>query len=511
MSSIDALANILTAPTLLLIVLLGSAAGVILSCIPGMAGAAALSLILPLTFNLGTTEALLVLVSAYTGLQFGGALTAIVVNIPGAPESAVMTLDGYALSRRGGTGRALWCAIFAGALGGLLATVLLVAVAQPLSREALRFGPSDYFALALLGLSALAALASGSPAKATVMMFLGLLLGTVGPDSLTGEARFTFGRPFLAGGIVLIPMLVGLFAISEAIVLLQGKQTGRTPAPLRLIHSFPSLSEFKKIGTFGLLGTAVGTFVGIKPGGGGVIASLLAYRAAKAVSRNKESFGNGAIEGIITPVASDKATVSSALVPLLMLGLPSTPATAVLIGAFTLHNVVPGPLLLKQEPHLVYAIFGGLFIANILVMVVGVLVAPLVGRLGNMDRRKLGAAIIGVSILTAYAAENSLSDVWLAIFFGFVGYWLKRYSFPVAPLLLSFVLGPILESNLRRGLALAGNSPGSFLDHPITIALLAITAVLIAGPALSGLAHRHSGRGNGTEQVSNNAQSTKGN
>ncbi len=472
--------------TILGTILGGSLIGILGGAIPGLSAAGTIAIVTPLTFGMSPLISLALLAAIYTGAQYGGSITATLLNTPGAPESAVMVLDGHTMTKQGRAGEALWAAIIAGVIGGLISTIILVAAATPLAKEALNFGPAEYFTLVLFGLSVLASLSEGSILKGIIVTVAGLAITVIGLDPITGQSRYTFGVPQLLDGVPVVPVLIGLFATSEGLVLLRSLAgtPERPPGTVRLFGSFPRGRAMRKIIRFGLLGTAIGTVIGIKPGGGATIASLVAYSVAKQVSSNPEEFGKGAVEGLITPEAADKATVGAALIPLLVLGLPASASTAVLIGAFTIHGVVPGPLLFRDSGPLVYGIMASLFVANLCVMLLGIAGMRPLTRVGGLPPRRLGVIILVTTFVGSYIAVRDISGVWFALVFGIIGYGLKRYHFPVAPMVLALVLGPLLESNLRRALIIANGDPTTFVTRPISAVLVGLTVIAFGLPPL---------------------------
>jgi putative tricarboxylic transport membrane protein len=459
----------------LLVITLGALIGIIGGAMPGMSSASAVALALPFTFAMDTTLSIILLAAIYSGSTYGGSITATLLNTPGTPESAVMTFDGYALTKQGKAGKALWAALIAGTIGGLLGTFLLIWASVPLAKEALNFGPPEYFALAFFGLTVLALLIDGSIVKGLICCTFGLLIATVGFDPITGLQRMTFGLPALFDGFQFIPVLIGLFAISEAFELLS-----RNDLPLKLEKSGLwstrlSWKELKGLLKYIFVGTGIGVFIGIKPGGGATIASIISYSVAKQMSPNRERFGTGQLEGLAAPEAADKATVGAALIPMLTLGLPASATSAVLIGAFTLHGIQPGPSLFTTHSDLVYGLFASLILANVAVFLLGMIGIPLFVRLSTIPKSILGAAILMLTLFGSYAYESSLNDVWVAMIFGMIGYAMKKYKFPTAPLVLGLVLAPLLESNFRKSLILSKGDFTIFFDRGISLVLIIIS------------------------------------
>lgn len=469
----------------LLVVLLGALAGIIGGAMPGLSAAATIALALPITYGMGATESIILLTAIYTGAAYGGSVTATLLNMPGTPEAAIMTFDGYALTKQGKAGKALWTALISGTFGGLIGTVILIVASVPLAEEALRFGPPEYAALAVIGLTAMTMLTAGGHVRSGIAVTLGVLVATVGTDPISGVARMTMGRTSLLEGIELIPALIGLFAVSEAFSLIAGGDVVRRAA---VTNSFwgdrPTWRELRRQGKFMLLGTGIGMFVGVKPGGGGIIASLLSYSAARQISRDGKDFGTGKLEGLSTPEAADKAAVGAALIPTLTLGLPASASTAVLISAFTIHNLQPGPSLFTEQSALVYSVFAGLLAANVAVFLIALMLLPAATRVGAVSKPILGVVVLVLTAAGSYASSSSMIAVWTAFLFGVLGFVMKRLGLPTAPVVLGFVLAPVLEVNVRRSLIISDGSYSTFVDHPISMALLVLSAGLVLLPLL---------------------------
>jgi putative tricarboxylic transport membrane protein len=403
-----------------------------------------------------------------------------------------MTIDGFALSSAGHARRALMGALWAGLIGGLLGVMVLILFAPWLAAQALYFGPPEFAALAVLGLTVMASLGKGSVAKGFLAGAIGMLIASFGLDPIDGEPRLTFGMNELLGGIPLIPALIGLFAISESLRLLAtrgGQGIARLAAQQR--GSF-TWRDFVATLRYVVVGSIVGIFVGIKPGGGATIASWLAYTAARGVAPAEEraKFGEGALGGLLAPEAADKATVGAALIPLLSLGIPASASGAVILGAFQLHNLIPGPLLFQNSRGLVHGLFVSLILANVAVLGVGrVLIEPLL-RIRSLDTGLLAVGILVVSTLGAYAYGGSVWDVVTACLVGVLGFALYLSEVPLAPVVLGMVIGPLFEINFRRSLIMSNGSAGIFFERPTALALLVVSAVLLAAPVLLATVRR---------------------
>jgi len=476
--------HILT-PEYLGIILLGSAIGIAAGATPGMSSAGAVALLIPFTFTMDAVASLALLASVYTGAQYGGSISATLLNTPGAPESAVITFDGYPLAQQGKAGKALTALTIAGLVGGLFGTIVLIFAVVPLAKEALRFGPPEMFALAIFGITVVGSLMHGGIWRGLAAAALGLLFTTVGQDPITGSNRFTLGTTELLSGIPFIPALIGLFALSEAFNLTSRRNQRPELAEVSTKHEWASSwGELRTWLKFMLVGAGVGLFVAVHPGGGATIASLIAYSVARQLSKNKTLFGKGAIEGIITPEAADKATVGAAMIPLLGLGIPGSATSAVLIGAFTLHGLEPGPMIFKAHVDVVWALFASLFVANLFVFCLGFVGVPLFARVTLIPRKYLIAAIVALCFIGSYANGANMMSVYTTLGFGILGFALKRAGIPLPPVVLGLVLGPLLEVNLRQSLIISGGNWSIFVTSPIALFLYALGIASILGPWL---------------------------
>lgn len=472
-------------PEYLAIILLGSAIGIAAGATPGMSSAGAVALLIPFTFTMDAIGSLALLASVYTGAQYGGSISATLLNTPGAPESAVITFDGYPLAQQGKAGKALTALILAGLVGGLFGTVVLIFAVVPLAKEALRFGPPEMFALAIFGITVVGSLMHGGIFRGLAAAALGLLVTTIGQDPITGADRFTLGTTQLLGGIPFIPALIGLFALSEAFNLAAKRNQQIELTDVSTKHEWAKdWRELRLWLKFMLIGAGVGLFVAVHPGGGATIASLIAYSVARQISKNHAMFGKGAIEGIITPEAADKATVGAAMIPLLGLGIPGSATSAVLIGAFTLHGLEPGPMIFKAHVDVVWALFASLFIANLCVFGLGFVGVPLFARVTLIPRKYLMAAIIALCFVGSYANGANMMSVYTTLAFGIAGFLLKRAGIPLPPVVLGLVLGPLLEVNLRQALIISGGNWLILVQSPIALVLYGLGVASLIGPWL---------------------------
>lgn len=465
---------------ILLAILVGALMGYFVGALPGLGPAVSVALLLPFTFDMSPLGGLAMLTALYGAAEYGGSITAIAVNIPGEAAATPTTFDGYALTKQGKPGKALGMSMVASFVAGLLSTVALMMVSVPLAEVALAFGPPEYFALALLGLTVAVTLTGRSRLKAFMTVLLGLLISTIGLDPLTGVPRYAYTAE-MYDGIRLIPALVGLFAISEVLISLEQARRGLSIRQ-SISGDLPTLREYAGALKAMLRGTGIGFLIGIIPGAGKSIASFIAYSEERRVSKRPEEFGRGSLDGVAAPEAANNAVVSGALVPLLALGIPGSATAAILIGAFLIHGLLPGPLLFREHPDLVYGLFAALLVGNVMMLGLGLFGTRLWTRIVAVPPMILMPLVLALSLFAAYAESNSLFTVWTAIAFGVIGYVLRKFDFPIAPIVLAIVLGDLLESSLRRSLVLSDGGIGIFLGRPVALSVLALTALSITWP-----------------------------
>ncbi|MDH5265237.1 MAG: tripartite tricarboxylate transporter permease [Betaproteobacteria bacterium] len=467
--------------------LIGVILGTLIGVLPGIGPVATIAMLLPATFVLPPVSALIMLAGIYYGAQYGGSTTAILVNLPGEVSSVVTCLDGYQMARQGHAGKALAVAALGSFFAGSVATFLIAAFAPPLAELALKFGPADYFSLMVLGLLAAVVLAHGSLINAIGMIVLGLLIGLIGTDVNSGVARYSFGLPELIDGVGIGPIAMGVFGFGEIIRNLDAggekrevftkKVTGLMPTWQDIKDSFPAVCR----------GTALGSFLGILPGGGPVLGSFSAYTLEKKLSKTPERFGKGAIEGVAAPEAANNAAAQTSFIPLLTLGIPSNPVMALMIGAMIIHGIQPGPQIMTANPQLFWGMIASMWVGNFLLVVLNL---PMIGvwvKLLTIPYRLLYPAILIFCCIGVYSISNAWMDVLLAALFGFLGYLFAKLECEAAPLLLGFVLGPMMEENLRRAMLLSRGDPMVFVTRPISATLLVmsfILLVLVMAPAV---------------------------
>ena len=463
-------------------VLLGTAVGVL----PGLGPVATIAMLLPITFGLPPVSSLIMLAGIYYGAQYGGSTTAILINLPGESSSVVTAIDGYQMARNGRAGPALATAALGSFFAGTVATLLLAVAAPPLAEVALQFGPAEYFSLMVLGLVASVALASGSLLKAFTMIVLGLLLGLVGSDVETATPRFTFDLPELADGLNFVALSMGVFGLGEILRNLEHEHT-RSVMVKHVTGLMLSKADLKRIVGPVLRGTGLGSLLGILPGGGAMLASFAAYSLEKRVSPNRDQFGQGAIEGVAAPEAANNAGAQTSFIPMLTLGIPSNPVMALMIGAMIIQGITPGPSVVSDEPTLFWGMIVSMWVGNLLLVLLNLPMIGLWVRMLTIPYHLLFPAIIAFCCIGAYSVNNNIFDVFMMALFGIVGYGLIKLDFEPAPLLLGFVLGPMLEENLRRAMVLSRGSPAVFVTHPLSLGLLMISLALLVIVVMPGI------------------------
>jgi len=467
----------------LLYCLVGVLLGTLIGVLPGIGPVATIAMLLPVTFTLSPTGALIMLAGIYYGAQYGGSTTSILVNIPGEAASVVTCLDGYQMARQGRAGPALATAAIGSFFAGCVSTVIVAMFAPPLAGIALKFGPAEYFSLMVFGLVAAVVLAHGSLLKAIAMVLLGLLLGVVGTDISSGTMRFTFGIFELADGIGFVGVVMGLFGIAEIVANLEIKE-GREVFTNKVGRLMPSKEDFRRMWRPILRGTAFGSALGILPGGGALLASFGAYALEKKVSRYGHEFGKGAIEGVAAPESANNAGAQTSFIPLLTLGIPSNVVMALMIGAMMIQGIIPGPKVMTEKPELFWGLIASMWIGNAILVILNL---PLIGmwiKLLTVPYRFLYPSILVFMAIGVYSLSNSPFDVLLMAVFGILGHIFVKLECEPAPLILGFVLGPMVEENLRRALLLSRGDPVVFLTKPISAGFL-IAAIILLGIVLA--------------------------
>jgi putative tricarboxylic transport membrane protein len=474
-------------PINLLYCLIGVFLGTVIGVLPGLGPTATIAMLLPITFVLPPISALIMLAGIYYGSQYGGSTTSILVNLPGEAASVVTTLDGYQMARRGRAGVALATSAIGSFFAGTVATLLLALFAPPLSALALEFGPADYFSLMVLGLVASVVLAQGSLLHAIGMVVLGLLLGLIGTDVTSGAQRYTFDIPQLADGIGFVVVAMGMFGLAEIIRNLES-ESERSVIIAKITNLMPTKDDWKRMLAPILRGTLIGSAVGILPGSGSILGAFAAYSIEKKVSKNSAEFGKGAIEGVAAPESANNAGAQTSFIPMLTLGIPSNPVMALMVGAMIIQGIQPGPSVMKEQPALVWGIIVSMWIGNFFLVVLNL---PLIGiwvRLITVPYQLLYPAILVFCGIGVFSLNNSEFDIYLMALFGLLGYIFVKIGCEPAPMLLAFILGPLMEEYLRRAMLISRGNPWVFVQRPISatllaLAVLAMCAVLI--PAFS--------------------------
>jgi putative tricarboxylic transport membrane protein len=468
------------AGTGLLIMAAGVAWGIIGGAIPGISGAVAMALALPYTFSMDAATALVLLAGVWAGANYGGSIPAILMRMPGTPGSAAALLDGYELTRQGKAAKALGISLVCGTFGGLVSIIVLIALVLPLGNLVLAFGSPEIFALAVFGLTLIAGLSGKSMLKGLAAGAFGLLLTTVGLDTLTGSLRLTFGRRELLSGVDIISAMIGLFAVSEMFYQLAHPARREIPTIVDARTAFPTLAEFKEVWRATIVGTVVGLIVGVMPGAGATASSFVAYNEARRWSKRPELFGKGSIEGVAAPETANNAVQGGDLVPTLAIGIPGSNSAAIMLAALILHGIVPGPFLLSQHTALVFTLFAGLILVNLMMIPVGVVVLRACLLALRLPPPSLVASILAIIFIGTFAADLFVLNPILALIFGVIGYGMRVTGFPPAATVLGLVLGFMVESELRRSLIISHGSWAIFVTHPISaVFLLATIGVLL--------------------------------
>ena len=483
----DLIANLATGfgvaftPINLMYCLIGCILGTLIGVLPGIGPVATIAMLLPATYALPPVSALIMLAGIYYGAQYGGSTTAILVNLPGESSSVVTMIDGYQMARKGRAGPALAAAGLGSFFAGSVGTLILAAFAAPLTELAFKFGPAEYFSLMVLGLIGAVVLASGSLIKAIAMIFLGLLLGLIGTDVNSGVARFSFDIPELTDGIGFVVIAMGVFGYGEIISNLSQPEEDRQVYTAKVQGLFPTLTDIKLIIPAILRGTALGSILGVLPGGGALLAAFAAYTIEKktALKPGEVPFGQGNIRGVASPESANNAGAQTSFIPLLTLGIPPNAVMALMVGAMTIHNVQPGPQVMTSNPELFWGLIASMWIGNLMLVILNL---PLIGiwiKLLSVPYRLLFPAIVLFCAIGVYSTNNNTFDIWLVALFGFVGYIFMKLGCEPAPLLLGFILGPMMEENLRRALLLSRGAWSVFVTRPLSGSLLAAALVLL--------------------------------
>jgi putative tricarboxylic transport membrane protein len=485
----DGFATAIT-PTNLLWLMTGCLLGTLVGILPGLGPPATIAILLPLATNLEPATGLIMMAGIYYGAKYGGSTTSILLNIPGESSSVVTCLDGYQLAKQGRAGAALGMAAIASFAAGTIGVLGLTFLAPLVANLAVDFGPPEYSALMLFALLLVIMLAGESLLKGFISMVLGLLLATVGTDLFSGEQRFTDGRIELAGGFEFIAISIGLFAVGEVLVNVE-RRTGRQifSVPNKLRQLLPTVADLRESKVAIAQGSVVGFFIGCLPGAGSTVASFVTYTLQKRISKHPERFGKGAIEGVAAPEAANNSETGGAMIPLLTLGIPGSGTGAVLLGALVLYGLNPGPLLFTDHPEVVWPIIASMYLGNVALLVMNLPMVPLFAKLLKVPYWVMYPGILLISVVGVYSVNMAMFDVWVLVFFGLLGYVMKKIGMPPAPLLLAFVLGPIAENSIRQSLILSDNNPIIYLQRPISVTMLALAVLLLASLTLGRSRH----------------------
>ncbi|MCC6164890.1 MAG: tripartite tricarboxylate transporter permease [Acidobacteria bacterium] len=466
-------------------VLIGVGLGVLFGSLPGFTATMGLAVLTPFTFWVAPDQAMAMLLGLLVSAIFSGGVPAILLNTPGTPASIAMTWDGHPLARQGRAGLALGLNAIGAFLGIFLSLVVLLIAALPLSRLALRFGPAEYFAVAVFGLSTIVGVSGGSMLKGLATGIIGLLLAVIGLDAITGYPRFTFGQPELLDGVSFIPVMVGLFGIAEVFTQMGAPPRQQLDARTQTAGMLPTREESRTLWSHGLRGSLMGIWIGIMPAAGADVGAILAWDQSRRFSKTPERFGKGSLEGLIAATTGANAGIGGSLVTTLALGIPGDSAAAVLIGALLMHGLQPGPLLFRNRPDLVATIVALVFMASLITLVWGLIGARVLAKILRIRDQYLWATVLAVALGGSYALNQSTGDVWTALIAGVFGFLLRQQGFPMGPLVLALILGPMAESNLRRALALSEGSLATFVTRPISLLFLVLAALTLLWPLFS--------------------------
>ncbi|WP_312197411.1 tripartite tricarboxylate transporter permease [Anaerospora hongkongensis] len=466
-------------PANLLACVIGVVIGTFVGVLPGIDTISAIALLLPFSYGLESTSALIMFAGIYYGSKYGGSTTSILMNVPGEAASVVTCLDGYPMSQRGRAGAALTVSAIGSFIAGTIGIIGLTLLAPPLAQAALAFGPPEYFSIALVGLAVLSKLSGTSPLKSLLMAAAGIMLGTVGMDSLSGISRFTFGIDELDRGFDLSILAMGIFGIGEIITVMTEPHIRPAVPTIRMRDLYPTKEEMRRSSTPMVRGGIIGFLVGLLPGPAATIASFVSYAVEKRFSKNPAEFGHGAIEGVAGPEAANNSAISATMIPLLSLGLPFCGATAIILSGFMLHGIIPGPALITQQPDLFWGLIASMYIGNVILLIINL---PMIGvfvQLLKTPLHILMPLVAAITLTGAYSINNSIFDLGWVIIFGVIGFLLRRAGFEPAPLVIGLVLGPELERGLTQGLIISNGNVWTLVSRPISATILAIGAIIM--------------------------------
>ncbi len=470
----------------IILILGGVLIGVMVGALPGLSSPMAIALLIPFTITLDPVAAIAMMAALYCAGTFGGSITAILINAPGAPPAVATALDGYPMAKNGEPGRALGLAAVSSVLGGIFSLIVFIFAAPLLAQVALKFGPQEYFGLAIFALSMLATMSGKSSIRNLISGCVGVLIGTIGIHLTTGVERFTFDIPELEEGISFVPVLIGLFAVSELF-----KQSETLNSVVDRIHAkalrLPTLDELKKLKYTILRSSGIGTFIGILPAEGSTVAAIMGYNEARRWSKNKEQFGKGSAEGIVGPEAANNSAAGGAMVPTLALGIPGSGSTALILAALIMHGFRPGPYLINETPEFVYAIFGAMLIANFGFLIIGLVGAKFFSLVAFIPKKLLWPAVFIFAMIGSYSFSSSMFDVWVMLTFGVIGYFMSRHGFSAAPLVMGLILGKLVEESFSQSMIIHDNNFFALLEKPIVVFFFILTFLSLSTPLWSKL------------------------
>lgn len=481
----------------LLYCLLGAVAGTLVGILPGLGPIAGIALLIPITFGLSPTSAIIMLCGIYYGAMYGGSTTSILLNVPGETASVITCIEGYQMAQRGKAGPALAMCAIGSFVAGTLAIFGMVFLAPPLAQAALAFGPPEYFSLMVCGFIVLSNVTGGSLLKSLMMAVVGLIIGTVGLDPVTGDYRFTFDTTYLLSGIEFVAVAIGLFGIAEVLANADqpSEKLEQSVIMPRFRDLFPSFQDLRRsIGAI-LRGAGIGFGVGLVPGPAPVLATYASYMTEKRVSRHPEAFGKGAIEGLAGPEAANNAACQAAFIPLFVLGIPFAPPTAILLGALMIHGVVPGPMMIREHPDVFWGVIASMYIGNFLLLLLNLPFVPFFASILRIPKKILLPLVMLFCITGMYTVNNSVNDIWLMLSMGILGYMMRKWVYDAAPLLLALVIGPKMEVAFRQSLMLSHGDFGVFVERPFSLAFLVVTLLFLLVPSFRFITGRVSRKG----------------
>ncbi|MDC7244420.1 MAG: tripartite tricarboxylate transporter permease [Sphaerochaetaceae bacterium] len=493
---VDVLLNVFSWEVLLALVG-GVTAGIAIGAMPGLTSTMGIALLMPLTFRFEPAVGMMLLIGEFVGGIYGGSITAILINTPGTSSAAATTLDGYPMTKRGEAARALGISTIASSTGGMISALMLIFIAPTLASMALEFSAPETFALAFFGISIISSISGKSLVKGLLAGLLGLMLSLIGMDNISGFSRFSFNTIFLMNGLSFIPVLVGLFAMSQCLLSVEQLYNDNTIDAKNLKRAKISLKDFLKILPTTIRSGITGTLIGIIPGAGGDISAFVSYDIEKRFSKHPEKFGTGIPEGIAAPEASNNGTTGGALIPLLTLGIPGDSNTAVMLGALMMHNLVPGPQLFVEHELTVKTLFAGLFIANLVMLVLGLSNVKNFVKIVNIPKKVLTPIVMVLCVIGSFAINSNFNDVIVMFVFGVIGFFLCKGGFPLSPIVLALILGPMAEGNLRRSLVMSHGSYSIFFTRPIAAVFIFISIISLFWPIVKSLRQEHAKRKEG--------------